>query len=556
MAGVNADIGGIALLVDLVTPLSRWGLGYLAVGALLGLARLTPLGRLGPLVGWLLLVALADEGVAPRWLSAALVLVAHTLPPLGVRLCKVGHRFPNRALATNTLENEPPDRRRSLVQGWALLGLAVVLLLGSLPTGVSRPPIGVPGAGPNVVLVVVDTLRADHVGAYGYARPTTPAVDRLAAEGLRFEHARANASWTLPSHGSLFTGLLPSEHGAHAAHPTLGDGPATLAQAFDERGYRTVGLSANAWVSAGTGLDRGFERFHFLGADGISSQLLLPLVFSAPEDLGGRSITDHAVQAIADAARADEPLFLFANYLEAHEPLGTIPEPARSRFSEQPVDPGAGRRWVRELPLFWCACEADRDPLRCEDGLFRAPAPRVRQTIDQYDAGVAYVDARIGELRAALERVGQLDNTVFVVTSDHGEHLGEDGRLGHMVWLTEPLLRVPLVVRYPPALTPGVEREPIDLAHLHDWLLALTAGTPLPPPPARLVAESHPHPAALRDRWGTLFQCDFGPAGLGRTRIHDKAGTVDGGAPVTDLAPDGELSPRTRAALEALGYLQ
>jgi len=533
-AGVNASIGGFSVLLALRTPLARWGLAYLFVGALIGLTRLTPARMGGPLLGWIALVVLADAGVAPRWVSAILVLLAVLAIEGASRIWVIAGAH----------------------HGVGLTGLTVALALGSIGVP-GESPRGEADAGPDVVLLVVDTLRADHVGSAGYGRDTTPNIDALAAEGLCFTAARSTSSWTLPSHASLFTGEPPSAHGAHASSPVLDGERETLAEAFDRRGYRTVGLSANAWVSGGTGLDRGFEQFEFLGADGITSQLLLPLVFSTPEDFGGRAITDAAIAAISDAADADERLFLFANYLEAHEPLGTLPEPELSRFSKAPLDPNLGRAWVRDMPLFWCLCSGDSGDLTCEDGRYRADSERIRGVVDRYDAGVAYVDARIGEIRRALVDAGRDRDTVFVVTSDHGEHLGEEGRLGHMVWLTDELVEIPLVVRYPAGIDAGtVDSKPIDLAGLHDWLLALAAGESLDREPVAR-AETHPHPPRQLSRWGSVFGCDFAPASVGRTLKVTPDERVEGELESRfQVDMPTTLTPETRAALEALGYIE
>jgi arylsulfatase A-like enzyme len=533
--------------------LARWGLAYLVVGALTGLVA--PFGRWGVAVPWLVLVAVADPGVAPRAAYAGLVILA----VIGARRARL---------------------------------LAVLAWGCAAGAGLARPGVdgGVASGQPNVVLLVVDTLRADHVGAYGYARDTTPHLDRLARDGVRFTHAWSTSSWTLPAHASLFTGLLPSSHGATEPHPRLDPGPQTLAGALAQRGYRTVGLSANAWVSGGTGLDRGFGTFRFLGDEGLVSQLLLPLVFARPDDLGGRALADAAVAAI-EATPGRAPLFLFVNFLEAHEPLGTVPDADRSRYSPTPLDATLGRVWMRDMPRAWARCQGGADlgadsgggALVCRDGLYRAPPDRVRGTVDRYDAGVAYVDARIGEVWAAVERAGLAENTLFVVTSDHGEHLGEEGRLGHMVWLDEALVSIPLVARFPGRLDPGtVDEQAVDLAWVHDWILALANDTPRPP--ARDArAEVHAHAPGTIATWERLFGDDFSPAATARRAVTDgtraiwrdgatvgvgdarRAPTaadvawVDGAGaalPETTTGAGVDLDPATLRALEALGYVR
>lgn len=523
-AAAAAGAGGLEVLASAVDELCAWGLAYAAVGATLGLLAPVHLRWIVALAGWLVLVALADPGVVPRSVPAMAVIAASGL----LRLL--------------------PARGR-------LLGLAILplLLAGALWPEPTPPADGRPGAGPDIVLVVVDTLRADHVGAWGYPRDTTPHLDRLAAEASRYSEAWSTASWTLPAHASLFTGLAPGEHGAHAGTARLPAGPPTLAERLDARGYRTVGLSANGWVSPGTGLERGFERFVFLGDRGFASQLLLPLVFDRPEDLGGRAIVDRALAEV-DAA-GDEPVFLFLNLLEAHEPFGTVPDDWRSRFADEPLDPTLGRTWLRDMPRSWCTCHKDAGELRCEDGLYKADAERVRAVIDRYDAGVAYDDHLLGVLREGLEARGRWEDAVVVVTSDHGEHLGEEGgRLGHMVWLTEALLRVPLVVK-DPGQAPGLVDTTVDLAWLGRWLQARAEGQRLPPS-GQAAAESHPHPEETLDAWQAIYACDFTPAGTERRGVVQR-GRLDVVEGAVAPAPGGrDLDPATEEALRGLGYVE
>lgn len=518
---VNADVGGWPVLAALADDLARWGLVYLGFGALAG-ALATRVGPLGALAPWLLALAVAAPGVAPR----AVYVVALAV---GAALAFVARRAQERV------------RLGALA---AVVVAFAVVALGGRP----EPVHGTPGDAPDVVVIVVDTLRRDHVGAYG-GHVATPALDRLAAEGVRFTDAWSTSSWTLPAHASLFTGLQPSEHGAIESHPTLAPGPGTLAEAFAGRGYRTVGLSANAWVSAGTGLDRGFQRFVFFGDEGIADQLLLALVFDRPEDLGGQAITDAALAELSDAASAREPLFLFANLLEAHEPLGTLPG----------YDPAPGRAWLRDMPRSWCACEDGgiAGDFTCTDGRFRASEARVQAMHELYDAGVAYADARIGQLVEALRARGRLDNTLIVVTSDHGEHLGEGGQVGHMVWLDAALVEIPLVARFPAGVAAGtVEDGPLDLTAVMPLVVALATGEAAPPRPRVAHAEVHPHPDAARRRLGALYGCDFAPMGI------ERRGVTDGVAPLWwtgTAAPTPSSVPlddATRRALGALGYVE
>ena len=528
IALVNADVGGWPVLADLADDLARWGLVYVAFGAVAG-ALATRLGAVGALAPWLVALVVADPGVAPRPVYVGVIAIAAALAWAARRV---------------------PDRGRLILLGGfgvTLVGVGVGVGVGAL-AGHEAPVHGVRGDRPDIVLIVVDTLRRDHVGAYG-GDVATPSIDGLAAEGLRFTNAWSTSSWTLPSHASLFTGLLPGDHGAVESHPRLDGGHRTLAESLAGDGYRTVGLSANAWVSAGTGLDRGFQRFAFLGDRGIADQLLLALVFDRPDDLGGQAIADAAVAELADAAAAGEPLFLFANLLEAHEPLGTLPG----------FDPAPGRAWLRDMPRSWCTC-ADGvvvGDFTCRDGLFRASEARVHAVHERYDAGVTYDDARIGAILGALRASGRLDRTLVIVTSDHGEHLGADGRLGHMVWLDQELVDVPLIVRFPGRFAAGtVDAAPIDLTAVAPLVLAIADGRPVPTRSAVARAEVHAHRDATRTRLGVLYACDFEPM------VVERRALAAGGRPLWWEGAAGptrgvvQIEASTRQALDALGYVE
>lgn len=258
---------------------------------------------------------------------------------------------------------------------------------------------------PNVVLYLVDCLRADHVGAYGYERPTTPEIDALAGEGVVFESVHACASWTKPSVGCLFTSHWPWAHGARTVEDAVADGLPTLAERFRAAGFATAAWLANPFVgSPRFGLSRGFER--------VVQTLDLPQ---------GSNINDLPADA-ADITRPvvdwlsrnrDRRFFLYVHSLDLHESYRRRPGFAPRFLS--PERTGTARQ------------------------------------VDLYDNELAYNDREIGRLVEALRSQGILDRTVFAVTSDHGEEFGEHGHPNHGHSLYQALLHVPLVVRLPHA---------------------------------------------------------------------------------------------------------
>ncbi len=298
----------------------------------------------------------------------------------------------------------------------------------------------------NVLLVVLDTTRADRLSCYGYPRATTPALDRLAESGVRFERAYANSSWTLDSHASMFTGLYPVGHRATQETLRLSEGPATLAEILTDAGYRTFATSANPVVCAATGLARGFERFSEAFRE------------KAPAD--AEHPNNAAFRAFLAGAGRDRPFFAFVNFIEPHLPYSP-PEPHRSRFvgDTYPADE------VESAGMLGMADHYMKGPL----------TPRQLAVLsDLYNGEVATVDEHVGALLGILDRDGRATSTLVIVTSDHGENLGEHGHFAHVFDIHDTLVRVPLIVRFPgggQARAGTVRRDIVTLVDLFPTIL-------------------------------------------------------------------------------------
>ncbi len=293
---------------------------------------------------------------------------------------------------------------------------------------------------PNVALVVIDTVRADHVSSYGYTRPTTPNLDALADTADRYVVARSTAPWTLPSHASLFTGLYPFRHRADAAMQDgqfidalpLSQDELTLAEALQAEGFRTGAVVANvAYVSQRLGLDQGFSSF-VRGRD------------------RGTRISAVALEWLGRSSA--RPFFLFVNYMDAHRPYEDAPiEGERAAAMPKPI----GARSADVIDRLYqqvYGSDAPPDPVL------------LQKMVDSYDLGIANADLGLGALIDGLKRAGVYDDTLLIVTADHGEYLGEKDLVEHSKDVYEPALRVPLVVKRPHQQSGCVIEEPISLA--------------------------------------------------------------------------------------------
>lgn len=319
------------------------------------------------------------------------------------------------------------------------VAFAFGLLCMGLPTGCHTAP-----ERPNVLLIVLDTVRADHLSTYGYGLQTSPNLSALAARGARFDDVVSTAPWTLPSHASLFTGQVPAEHGATHEHRALSPDAITLSERFRDAGWRTAGFSTNPNVSAMTRLDQGFEHFSFIKGT-------------------GREVTDQAGAFMRDTPA---PWFVFVNYLDAHLPYNGLPEATRLRF--MPGTPPEARLVAlaqqANAPFYACG-EREADPAE------------IARLIELYDAALTHLDGLLGELIAGLGEAR--DDTLIVVLSDHGELLGEHGLVEHQFALLEPLIRIPLVVAWPGRVPAGsVIDTPISLTQVHDMILRLAGLLP------------------------------------------------------------------------------
>ncbi|MDG2308819.1 MAG: sulfatase [Candidatus Binatia bacterium] len=287
-----------------------------------------------------------------------------------------------------------------------------------------------PPAQPNVLLVSIDTLRSDHLGAYGYDRDTSPVLDRLAAEGALFESVVASSSWTLPSHTTLLTGLPPELHGVDTSEERLLTEATTLAEVLHERGYATAGFASGPYLRAMYGHDQGFDTYD-------ESTVW-------PEDDIHRKPTSPQLETLAvnwlDAwhVKEDEkPFFVFLHMWDPHYDFSP-PPPYDIMFDPEYEGTVTG------------------DDFAGTDQVHKDMAARdLEHVLALYDGEIRYTDEHLGRILAALERLGVYDDTIVVVTSDHGEEFFEHGKKGHSKGLYDEVVKIPWVVRYPRRIPAG-----------------------------------------------------------------------------------------------------
>lgn len=443
-------IGGAVVLVSRVFPKARRELlGYAVIGWLASYGVLSMSGRL-------------------HQITCVILALAFT-----IQLCR-------------SARARRPVSDVFLVRIFAglLLSIVIVALAGMTNQGKaeSSEPGLVPALSdrPNVLLVTLDTLRADHLSSFGYSRPTTPNIDRLAREGVLFENAFATASWTLPSHASIMTGRYPYEH--RAGGGPLNSQYPTLAEELHSRGYATAGLVANLdYCTAKTGLSRGFSTYEdnfgtvtdMVSETFYGRMLLDRLPLLGYYDHPGRKPAAEVNREFflwLDANRGVR-FFAFLNYFDVHDPY-IAPSPYQTKFANQP-----NRGDLVNSLLF------PRD----FTGGKQLTEQQVQAEINGYDGSLAYLDNELGSLFDRLKVMGLQDNTLIIVTSDHGESFGNHGLYGHGNSLYADLIHVPLIIRYPRKVPAGLRvSEAVSLraipASVID-LLGLDSQSPFPGTP-------------------------------------------------------------------------
>ncbi len=309
----------------------------------------------------------------------------------------------------------------------------------------------------NIVMIVMDTARQDHLSAYGYNRATSPNLSRMAETSRLYYNAYSTSGWTVPAHASLFTGLFPAVHGATQEDWRLNDHLITIAEILSGRGYETVGIVGNVMLRRDLNFDQGFSRYY--------ETWKAPYKTTGKAGKEGGDLPEHPAlylfKKTLSKRTPQRPFFIFINLMEPHSPYNS----SRQFYN----------RFITD------------DSIKIEDNMWRLyfagkksfSSAEIKHLNELYDAEILYVDYLIGKMIDSLKREGVWDNTVFIVTSDHGENIGDHGMMDHVFSLYESTIKVPLIIHYPVLFPPGSEEyAPVQLTDIFPTILEIAGIDP------------------------------------------------------------------------------
>jgi len=328
---------------------------------------------------------------------------------------------------------------------------------------------------PNVILIVMDAVRADHLSCYGYHRKTSPNIDKLAKQGVLFENAFSAAEWSYPSHASIFTGKYPSYHKTLGKDVVLHKENMTIAEILKSKGYQTIGITGNILLSPTNGFNQGFQKLIVLDAPYRSFKFFtqspkdfIRTLIYGPDWYTYRNV--EMIEKILNKYSGKEPFFLFTNLYNCHAPYDP-PRPFKKRFCSSLHEPTLyimeylSKKIIGHTGEKLPGCGLDVRKLNriaSDDGQYSFMAKELNVSEEEweivkswYDGGISYLDHRVGEFIDFLRDKGIFDNTLLIITSDHGENFGEHGLASHQFCLYDSLLHVPLIMINPNVIPEG-----------------------------------------------------------------------------------------------------
>jgi arylsulfatase A-like enzyme len=397
-------------------------------------------------------VPIGVGGRALRWGLGALLLVA---------LLSAGAWLAREPLLRSLHGTELETRLRLLKRRWVGMQRSAPVCAAER----TLPPI-------DVVLIAVDTLRADHLGFLGYERATSPHLDALARDALVFEHAIAPAPWTTPSFAAVFTGVHPGALGIREPVPLPAEA-VTLAEILCRAGWQTAGVVSHTYVGQRYGFDRGFAHWDESSAGGHAF-------------VSSERVTDLAIRSLDRLAEAPAPFFLFVHYFDPHYDFQEHPDfPFSAGYTGSVRSEADNIGTLQQLAREGALDAADLQSLR-----------------DRYDSEIAFTDHHIGRLLGRLKQRGRYDGALVVFLADHGEGFAErpDRWIGHGVHLYDELVHVPLLLKLPARARIGRVTDPVSTADVPATVLDVL-GNPAEAPGRSLLRPAPAPPPVFSQTW-------------------------------------------------------
>ncbi len=299
---------------------------------------------------------------------------------------------------------------------------------------------------PNVILISIDTLRADHLSCYGYHRETTPNIDKIASDGTIFRRNYSTGVWTPPGHASMLTGLYVSEHGVYGEN-RLNRSIPTIAETLKAHGYQTAGFVNNSQVGELVGFEKGHDTFVEVWK-GVKPKSLLKKVFTRTgkvirekfgyEDLGANRTNKLYGEWMKENYNHETPFYVFLHYAEPHNPLNP-PRPYKNKYIDRSSDNlDIGK--IKKVAF---------NPLICFVEDLNLNQDEIEYLKSLYDGEIGYIDSKIAEVIRMLKENNCYDDTMIIITADHGEHFGEHDLWSHTASLYNEVLHIPLIIKFP-----------------------------------------------------------------------------------------------------------
>ena len=287
---------------------------------------------------------------------------------------------------------------------------------------------------PNILMLILDGIRADSLSCYGYSKNTTPNIDRIANKSVVYENAFSAGGWTLPAMASIFTGAYPSKHGVHNENRHLSSKNLTLAQSLHEYGYCSAKFSDVHYMGNSSGMSRGFDfDFDYKRTKLQKIWKRTKNVIFNHNDKGGFERTEDFKKWVKSGL--ESPFFAYIHYEESHYPHRT-PSPYKNHFLPNGIN-------------YKQASKLDLGPTEHYAGLSDLKEKEFEIRRSLYDQSLLYVDNLVGDLYSFMEKEGLLEDTIIIITSDHGENFGENGHLAHWYVLYDTIIKVPLIIHNP-----------------------------------------------------------------------------------------------------------